>query len=131
MDVKPQSKKGGDVASRLLQKMLMPIVAGAASAAATYVAKKGPQLLDDKVVPKVRELLDGAGGAAHDLPSKARAAAGGAGDVAERLTERARSVAGGVVGTDGHHGGDVSPKELEDRLRRRAKSRAARRKATR
>src|SRR5579884_3948705 len=112
MDVKPQSKKGGDVASRLLQKMLMPIVAGAASAAATYVAKKGPQLLDDKVVPKVRELLDGAGGAA-------------------RLTERARSVAGGVVGTDGHHGGDVSPKELEDRLRRRAKSRAARRKATR
>ena len=30
MDIKPQSKNKGDVAGRLLQKLLMPIVAAAA-----------------------------------------------------------------------------------------------------
>jgi hypothetical protein len=142
MNVKPQSKSGGEVASRLLKKMLMPIVATAASAAATYAAKRAPQLLEDKVVPKVRELMDGAGGAAQDLPSRARTAAGGAGDVAEKLGERAREVAGsaaktagdvtkGVGGSNGHRHKQVSSKELERRSEERAKHRAERRKARR
>jgi hypothetical protein len=59
-------KKPGEIASRLLEKMLMPIVATAASAAAGYAAKKLHQLVDESR---------------------------GAGDVAEQLVERARSVA--------------------------------------
>jgi hypothetical protein len=129
MDVKPHSKKGSDVAGRLLQKLLMPIVATAASAAASYAAKKGPQLLDQKVMPKVRDLMNGTKAAA-------------AGDVAERLTERARSVAGDAVetasdsvksatGTNGHRQRNLSAAELERRREEREKSRAERRKATR
>jgi hypothetical protein len=129
MDAKAQTKKGGDVAGRLLQKMLMPVVATAASAAATYAAKKGPEVIGNKVMPKVRELMHGAGGAADDLPSRAKAAAGGAGDVAERLTERARSVAGAA--RNGRSGDSVSPKELDRRLRDREKARNERRKALR
>jgi hypothetical protein len=37
--------RNGDVAVRLLEKFLMPIVATAASAAASYAAKKAPQVL--------------------------------------------------------------------------------------
>jgi hypothetical protein len=131
MDAKPQSKKGGDVAARLLQKMLMPIVAGAASAAATYAAKKAPQLLDGKVLPKVRELVTGAGGAAHDLPTKAKAAAEGAGDVAERLTDRARETVKNVTGSNGRRDRTLSPEELDRHLHERSRARAARRKAAR
>jgi hypothetical protein len=139
MDVKPQSKKGGDVAGRLLQKMLMPIVATAASAAATYAAKKGPELFDAKLKPRLRDLANGAGGATHDLPEKAKAAAGGAGDVAEKLAERARSVAGGATKTatdtvrsttrsNGHK--PMPSRELNRRVSERERARAARRKAT-
>jgi hypothetical protein len=39
------AKKNGDLAVRLLEKFLMPIVATAASAAASYAAKKAPQVL--------------------------------------------------------------------------------------
>jgi hypothetical protein len=141
MDAKEQTKKGGDVAGRLLQKMLMPIVATAASAAATYAARKGPELIGDKVVPRVRELMSGAGGATQDLPAKAKSAAEGAGDVAERLTERARSVAGGAakagsgavrnVAGNGTSDGAVSPKELDRRVKQREKARSERRKALR
>jgi hypothetical protein len=109
--------------------MLMPIVATAASAAATYAAKKAPQLIDDKVMPKVRDAVRGAGGAAHDLPGKAKAAAGDAGDVAERLTDRARSAAGAA--RNGNRDRTVSSQELERRTRERAKHRSARRKASR
>jgi hypothetical protein len=73
--------------------------------------------------------MHGAGGAADDLPSRAKAAAGGAGDVAERLTERARSVAGAA--RNGRSGDSVSPKELDRRLRDREKARNERRKALR
>jgi hypothetical protein len=133
MNVKPQSKSAGDVAGRLLQKMLMPIVATAASAAATYAAKKAPQLLEDKVVPKVRDLMDGAGGTAHDLPAKAKSAATSAGDVAERLGERAREAAGGAVKSattsNGHRRREISAGELDRRREEREKNRAERRKA--
>ena len=129
MDVKLQSKKPGDVAGRLLQKMLMPIVATAASAAATYAAKKAPQLLERNVLPKVRELVDGVGSAAQDLPAKAKAAAGEAGDAAERVTERARSAAGSA--TNGQQQKRVAPRDLDRRLQLRARARAERRKASR
>ena len=39
------AKENSDVALRLLEKFLMPIVATAASAAASYAAKKAPQVL--------------------------------------------------------------------------------------
>jgi hypothetical protein len=129
MNVKPQSKSGGDVAGRLLNKMLMPIVATAASAAATYAARKAPQLLEDKVVPKVRELMDGAGGATQDLPAKAKSAAGGAGDIAEKLGDRARAVAG--TASNGHRHAQLSSKELERRRGEREQGRSERRKARR
>jgi hypothetical protein len=44
----------GDVAVRLLEKFLMPIVASAASAAAAYAAKKAPEVIGTAVSPGVR-----------------------------------------------------------------------------
>jgi hypothetical protein len=140
MDVKPQSKKGGDVGGRLLQKMLLPIVATAASAAATYAAKKGPELFDEKLKPRLRDLANGASGATSDLPEKAKAAAGGAGDVAEKLADRARSVAGGAAKTAGgtvrsatgsNGKKSISSRDLEQRVHERERARAQRRKASR
>ena len=45
------AKKHSDVAVRLLEKFLMPIVATAASAAASYAAKKAPHVLGRPTVP--------------------------------------------------------------------------------
>ena len=138
MNAKASSNDGRGIGSRLLEKMLMPIVATAASAAATYAAKKGPQLLDEKVVPRMRELVDGAGAGASDLPAKAKDAAGEVGDVAGHLAGRARSAAGdtadavrGATGTNGRRPKRVSAKELERRQRERAAARAERRTSTR
>jgi hypothetical protein len=137
MDAKPNSTEGRGFSSRLLEKLLMPIVATAAGAAATYAAKKGPQLLDEKVVPRMRELVDGASSGASGFPAKAKDAAGEMGDVAEQLAGRARSAAGdtaaAVRGASGSNGRakPVSPKELERRQRERAAARAGRRTATR
>jgi|1186.fasta_scaffold1043469_2 hypothetical protein len=39
------AKKDGDIVVRLLERFLMPIVATAASAAASYVAERAPQFL--------------------------------------------------------------------------------------
>ena len=139
MNAKASSNDGRGIGSRLLEKMLMPIVATAASAAATYAAKKGPQLLDEKVVPRMRELVDGAGAGASDLPAKAKDAAGEVGDVAGHLAGRARSAAGdtadavrGATGAvNGRRQKRVSAKELERRQRERAAARAERRASTR
>jgi hypothetical protein len=131
MDVKSQSKKTGELGRRLLEKALMPIVAAAGTAAASYAAKKAPQVLDEKVVPKLRGLV---GGAKQDLPARAKSMAGGAGEVAEQLTQRVTD----VVGTTAHGGPandrrsrTVSTEELERRRREREKHRSARRKASR
>ena len=142
MSTETNSKKGVDVAGRLLQKMLMPVVATAASAAATYAAKKAPQLLEEKVVPKARELMDGAGGATQNLPEKAKSAASDAGDMAEKLGDRAKSVVGGAagsageavhgaVGSNGRERSSISSRELAKRREQRDKARAARRKQSR
>jgi hypothetical protein len=97
-----ETKKRGAAA-----KVLMPVVATLASAAASYLAKKGPQYIE-QLLPKVKD--------------KAESATSGVGDVAHDLTERAKSVVGG----------DSSPllDDLEKRRRERAEHRAARRKAS-
>jgi hypothetical protein len=87
------SRKGGSVRSTLAKKVLMPLVATAASAAASYVAKKAPRYLEETVLPKLRETANGAGSVAHDLPERAKSVASSAGDVAQDLPERAKSVA--------------------------------------
>ena len=128
MDTSAGSKRSErSIGSRLLEKALMPIVATAASAAAGYAAKKAPQLVEDRVVPKFRELAKSAGGAARDLPGKAKSAAGDAGDVAEHLTERVRSVAGSTARSRRN---TVSSSELDRRMKERAKHRSARHKAS-
>ena len=134
MDTKTNSKRGErSLGSRMLEKALLPIVATAASAAAGYAAKKAPQLLEDRVVPKVRDLLSGAGDAARDLPGKAKSAAGDAGDVAEHLTERVKSVAGGASRSVPSRNGrqSIPSDEFARRAKERAQHRSQRRKAKR
>jgi hypothetical protein len=40
---------------RAAKKILVPLAASATSAAAGYVARKAPQLLEEKILPKIRE----------------------------------------------------------------------------
>jgi hypothetical protein len=101
-----ETKKRGAAA-----KVLMPVVATLASAAASYLAKKGPQYLEQTLLPKMKD--------------KTESATSGVGDVAHDLTERAKSVVG-------HDGSDSAPSldDLEKRRQERAEHRAARRKAS-
>jgi hypothetical protein len=116
---------------RIAEKALTPIVAAGAGAAANYVAKKGPGFVEETVLPKLKETVERAGGAAEKLPDRARSAVSGGGDLAEQLTDKAR----GVVGAESEGGGNAaesrSTKEMSQRREERAKSRAKRRKATR
>ena len=118
---------------RIAEKALAPIVAAGAGAAANYVAKNGPGFVEDTVLPRLKEAVQGAGGAVEKLPEKARDAVSGGGELTEQLTEKARGVVGGgsgksVGGDDGE--GALSTDELSQRREQRAKSRAKRRKAT-
>jgi len=92
-------------------KLLLPVVATIASGVASYLAKKGPQLIDDALLPKLREAKESTGDVAHDL------------------TDRARSVVHGGD-TDAAGADEVSNDDLERRRRERADHRAARRKAS-
>jgi hypothetical protein len=94
-------------------KVLMPVIATLASAAASYLAKKGPQYLE-QLLPKVKD--------------KTESATSGVGDVAHDLTERAKSMVGGGDGDGGES--SRSPDELVKRREERAEKRAARRKAS-
>jgi hypothetical protein len=128
------STKRGSVKSTLAKKVLMPIAATAASAAASYLAKKGPQFLEQKFLPRLRESATGVGNAAHDLPDRAKSAAGGINQASHDLTERAKSAA--TSGADEAGGGrtatrqSVSSAERQRQRSERAQHRAARRKAT-
>jgi hypothetical protein len=93
-------------------KVLMPVAATLASAAASYLAKKGPQYIE-QLLPKVKD--------------KTESATSGVGDVAHDLTEKAKSVVGG--GSD-DSGSSRSLDELAKRREERAGHRAARRKAS-
>jgi len=122
------------VKHRMTQRFIAPIAAAAASAAAGYALKKGPQLFEEKILPWLRNATEGAGDAARELPSRARAAAGDAGDVAERLTDRARSVASGARGEDSSGTRErarkaVSSNQFEQRRKAREKGRAQRRRS--
>jgi hypothetical protein len=121
---------------RVTEKLLTPIVAAGASAAAAYIAKKGPGFVESTVVPRLKEAAQGAGGAAEKLPEKARAAVGSGGELAEQLTDKARDVVGAGDGDDpessgGGDGEKLSAEELSRRGEERARHRAQRRKAKR
>jgi hypothetical protein len=121
----------GDFGKRLAHKALMPIVATAASAAAGYLAKKGPSLFEEHVLPKVKDAASGVGEAASSVPAKAKDVVNGGGELAEGLTSRAKETVGGGGNGNGARNGGLSPDELERHVKERAEARAARRKATR
>src|SRR5581483_11449215 len=117
-----QTKSGG---SGIARKLLMPLLATAVSAAATYAGKRAPRLLEEKVMPKLRD------------------ATSGGGDLASGLADRAKSVVGRGDDNDGDGDGggggsrgsgsrrSFSNDELEKRRRERAEQRASRREAVR
>jgi hypothetical protein len=121
----------GDLGRRLAHRALMPIVATAASAAAGYVAKKGPDLFEDKVLPKLKQAVSGASSVADDTPSRAKSVADDIGDLSGDLTDRVKDVTPGVAAGQRHRrNGELSQAELDRHVKRRAAARAARRKAT-
>jgi hypothetical protein len=104
---------------RVTEKLLAPIVAAGASAAAGYVAKKGPGFVENTVLPRLRDA---------ELPEKARSAVSGGGELAEQLTDKARDVVGGGETSDETGGGSqLSEDELSRRREERARHRAHRR----
>jgi hypothetical protein len=117
----------GDIGRKLAHKALMPIVATAASAAAGYVAKKGPDLLEEKVLPKLKQGASDASSVAEDLPTQAKSAPGKVDGITDDVTSRAKEAA--PVSSGGRHGsnGGLSSAELERHLKSRAEARAARR----
>ena len=122
-----------DLGRKLAHKALMPIVATAASAAAGYAAKKGPDLFEDKVLPKLKQAASGAGSVAEDLPSRAKSVAGGVGDLTSELTGRLKEAAPGGSGGGGgaqRRKRGLSQADLDRHVKRRAEARAARRKTT-
>ena len=105
------------VKRRLAEKTLMPIVAAGTSAAVGYVVKRAPGFVEDKVMPRVRDVAQGGGS-----------------DLTGNLVERARDLTGtgDDNGGDGESSGDstLSQDELSRRSEERARNRAKRRKTT-
>jgi hypothetical protein len=116
--------------TRIATRFLTPIAAAAASAAAGYVVKRGPDYVERVLLPRLRELAGEAENVTKDLPSKATSVASGAGDVAQDLTDRAKTLVGSGAETpsSGNHR-RFTAQELEKRRHDRARSRAQRRKA--
>ena len=126
----------GELGKKLAQKALMPVVATAASAVAGIVAKKGPDFFEQTVLPRLKNMADGAGRAAQSAPTRATSAVGNVGDLASDLTDRAKGVVGMGGGatktTNGTRRSDgISPDELERHIEERAQARAERRNASR
>jgi hypothetical protein len=128
-----------DWKTRILTRLLTPIAAAGASAAAGYAVKKAPDMLE-RMLPKLRSLADDAGGVRHDLPARAASvasnAASSAGDVAQELGDRAKAFVSGasLVGnglSSGSPRAEISQAELEKRWEERARARAERQKARR
>ena len=125
-DVKDELEQRTGLKRRAAEKFLTPIVAAAASAAAGYAVRKGPELFEQRVLPLLRAAAEEAGEATQDLPARAKSVASDAGDVAEKLTERVRAVAGSA-GTAERPRKRLSSTELEGRRQSRADGRAKRR----
>jgi|GEM_PF-4534651 len=112
------NQDGKSSGGTLAKKLLMPVVATAVSAAATYAGKKAPELIGDKLMPKLRD----AGSGTEELVSG--------------LTERAKSAVPGLGGEDGDSGSGggrhgLSSGQYEQRRREREQHRSERRKASR
>ena len=116
----------GDLGKRLAHKALMPIVATAASAAAGFVAKKGPSFFEQTVLPKLKQLGGGAGDAVSSVPAKAKQVVGGGSSDDESETGNAN----GNARSNGNGGAGLSQDDLEKHVKERAEARAARRKPT-
>ena len=116
--------------TRIATRFLTPIAAAAASAAAGYVVKRGPDYVDRVLLPRLRELAGEAENVTKDLPSKAATVASDAGDVAHDLTDRAKTLVGSgpESSSSGNHR-RFTAQELEKRRQDRAHSRSQRRKA--
>jgi hypothetical protein len=95
--------------ARLAKKLLMPLVATGVTAAASYVGKKAPQLIEDKIMPKLREAPP------HSV-----------GDLADGLAERAKAVVGSHE-VDRGPAKRLSPAQRDAQRRERAAQREARR----
>ncbi len=100
-------------AARLAKKLLMPLVATGVTAAASYAGKKAPQLIEEKVMPKLREA------SSHPV-----------GDLADGLAERAKAVVGSHEADRGP-GKRLSPAQRDAQRRTRAAHREARRTGSR
>jgi hypothetical protein len=113
--------------------VMAPLIAAGTSVATRYVVKKGPEFVEQTLLPWLREATQGAGGPAEKLQEKARSAVSSGGDLAEQLGDRARDVTGlgdGDASGGGRNGGGLSQDELSRRTDERAKRRAQRRKTT-
>ena len=106
----------------IAKRVVVPLVASAASAAAAYAVRKLPALVQEKVVPRVKQA----------------ASSGGGGDIVSKARDAVSTVADRVTGdSDGAH--DARPPrpslsrkqlaELDRGRRERAKRRAQRAKA--
>lgn len=125
-EVKDELERKTGLKRRAAEKFLTPIVAAAASAAAGYAVRKGPELFERRVLPWLRRAAEEAGEATQDLPTRAKSVASDAGDVAEKLTERVRAVAGSSAPT-GRPRKRLTSAELERRRQSRADGRTKRR----
>jgi hypothetical protein len=115
--------------SRIVTRFLTPIAAAAASAAAGYVVKRGPDYFERVLVPRLRELAGEAENVTKDLPGKAGSVASGAGDIAQDLGDRAKALVGSGSPTPSGNHRRYSQQELQKRREDRAHARADRRKA--
>ena len=115
--------------------VMTPLIAAGTSVATRYVVKKGPEFVEETVLPWLRDATQ-PGGAAEKLQEKARSAVSSGGDLAGQLTDRARDVTGQGAreesggGQSGQSGRSLSQDELSRRSDDRAKRRAQRRKTT-
>jgi len=124
-DGKGTATKGGLV-RRLAHKALMPVVAAAASAAAGYAAKRGPQLFEERVLPKLKQAAGGATSVAQDAPARVKSMAQEAPARVKSAAQDAPARAKSAVSSNN----DLSQADLDRHVKRRAEARAARRKAT-
>ena len=111
---------------RSVGKALMaPLIAAGTSVATRYVVKRGPEFVENTVLPWLHDATQN-GGPAEKLQEKARSAVSSGGDLAGQLTDRARDVTGRGDG-GGESGGRSDPSLSRDELSRRSDERAKRR----
>jgi hypothetical protein len=100
---------GPSVTRHLVKKLLMPLVATAVTSAAGYAGKKAPQLIENTLMPRLREATR------HPV-----------GDLADELAARTEAVVGPKAADSGP-AKRLSPAQRDARRRQRAAHREARR----